>query len=210
MPWDSGPGESFYYREAMDVVGVGFHKTGTTTLDLALRELGYRVKGYTAGAAPLLAAKATDQILEMADGFDAVQDNPWPLLYREIDERYPHARFILTKRETGVWMDSVLSHFGGRSTPMREAIYGIGDPAVDPARYRARYEQHGRDVRAYFAERPGKLLVVDWGLGAGWTELCGFLDKPVPDVPFPHANPKQPAGMRSAKRVGRRLARLLR
>lgn len=191
----------------MDVVGVGFHKTGTTTLDLALRHLGYRVKGYTPDAAPLLQAGQYDRILAMADGFDAVQDNPWPLLYREIDERYPDARFVLTTRETGVWLASVLAHFGGQSTPMREAIYGVGDPAVDPAPFRARYEQHDRDVRAYFADRPGKLLVVDWSLGAGWGELCEFLEQPVPDLAFPHANARQPVWQRRAKRMGWRVVR---
>jgi hypothetical protein len=191
----------------MDVVGVGFHKTGTTTLDLALRHLGYRVKGYTPAAAPLLSQGAVDKILDMATGFDAVQDNPWPVLYREIDERFPAARFILTTRDPNAWLASVLNHFGGRSTPMRQAIYGIGDPAVDPVLFRARYERHERDVRAYFDGQPEKLLVVDWGLGAGWSDLCGFLKKPLPDVPFPHANAKQPAGLRRAKRMGVRLGR---
>ena len=33
---------------------------------------------------------------------------------------------------------------------------------------------------------PDRLL--EWSIDEGWEPLCGFLDKPVPDEPFPHAN----------------------
>ncbi|KAK5658671.1 hypothetical protein OQA88_2067 [Cercophora sp. LCS_1] len=33
---------------------------------------------------------------------------------------------------------------------------------------------------------PERLL--EWDISDGWGPLCAFLDKPVPDVPFPHAN----------------------
>lgn len=36
---------------------------------------------------------------------------------------------------------------------------------------------------------PGRRL--DWDLRDGWAPLCAFLGKPVPDVPFPRANPRE-------------------
>ena len=33
---------------------------------------------------------------------------------------------------------------------------------------------------------PERLL--EYRLGSGWEPLCTFLGKPIPDVPFPHAN----------------------
>lgn len=33
---------------------------------------------------------------------------------------------------------------------------------------------------------PDRLL--EWDISDGWEPLCKFLGKPVPDVPFPHAN----------------------
>lgn len=30
--------------------------------------------------------------------------------------------------------------------------------------------------------------LLEWEVGDGWEPLCKFLGKPVPDVPFPHAN----------------------
>lgn len=33
---------------------------------------------------------------------------------------------------------------------------------------------------------PERLL--EWSVQDGWEPLCNFLDKPVPDEPFPHVN----------------------
>ena len=45
--------------------------------------------------------------------------------------------------------------------------------------------EHERRVRAYFADRPDDLLVIDISAGEGWEALCPFLGVPVPDKPFP-------------------------
>jgi hypothetical protein len=33
-----------------------------------------------------------------------------------------------------------------------------------------------------------KERLLEWEIGDGWGPLCEFLGKPVPEVPFPHAN----------------------
>ena len=43
-------------------------------------------------------------------------------------------------------------------------------------------------LQALFRARPGDLLNVCWETGSGWQELCAFLGKPVPEIPFPHEN----------------------
>lgn len=49
------------------------------------------------------------------------------------------------------------------------------------------YEEQNQAIIAHFANRPGKLLVLDLPAGEGWYELVSFLGpKGVP--PFPHAN----------------------
>ena len=172
------------------VFGIGFHKTGTKSLAAALQRLGYRVTGSNAVHDPDIASRVLDLAFELAEQFDAFQDNPWPLLYREMDARYPGSHFILTTRPTDKWIRSVLHYFAGRSTPMREWIYGAGRgcPLTNEDIYIERYERHNREVRAYFHERPGDLLELAITEGEGWEKLCPFLGKPVPGVPFPHAN----------------------
>jgi hypothetical protein len=170
--------------------GVGFHKTGTSSLGRALEQLGYRVGGPFGVRDPAIAETAWPEAERRLMTVDAVQDNPWPLLYRELDEAHPGSRFVLTVRPTDEWWASVVGHFGGRSTPMREWIYGEGngDPVGHEALYRERYERHNAEVTARFADRPEVLLVLRLTEGEGWPELCGFLGRPVPDVPFPRVN----------------------
>lgn len=167
---------------------VGFHKTGTSSLAAALDALGYRVGGPFGVRDRDIGSHALDRALRRLERVDAVQDNPWPLLFRDLDERVPGSRFVLTVRDEDAWWSSVLTHFGGRSTPMREWVYGPGDPAGHEATYRRRYRRHNEEVEAHFERRPADLLVLRLDQGEGWSELCRFLGKDPPAAPFPHAN----------------------
>jgi hypothetical protein len=179
------------------VFGIGFHKTGTTTLGVALEQFGYRV---CHGAAPvraalghrrmldLLHAMDLDRIMTVATWFDAFEDNPWFVLYRDLDERFPGSKFILTTRDDDSWLDSSLRYYGGSESDLRSWIYGVGSPVGNEALYLERYRRHNREVRAHFVQRPADLLIVDWQLGQGWNELSTFLGLERPRVAFPHAN----------------------
>ncbi len=192
------PSAGEHYASALldtpKLFGVGFHKTGTSSLGRALERLGYRVGGPFGVRDPDIARTALAEAERRLTGVDAVQDNPWPLLFRELDARHPGSRFVLTVRPTEDWWASVLGHFGGRSTPMREWIYGEGhgDPVGHEAIYRERYEHHNAEVEAHFADRPEKLLVLRLTDGEGWDELCAFLGRPVPAEPFPRVNAAGP------------------
>ncbi len=118
------------------VFGIGFHKTGTTSLAEAMRMLGYRVTGPDWIHTSDIAGTVQRRALRRARKFDAVQDNPWPLLFRELDEAFPDSLFVLTVRETDEWLRSLLQHAGSESTPMRRWIYGVGSPVGHEDLYR--------------------------------------------------------------------------
>lgn len=170
---------------------IGFHKTGTSSLALALRELGYRVCFNLQWNDARIIRDMKRVCYPLTQQFDAFEDNPWPLLYRELYEWYPDARFILTIRDTDGWYRSALNWFGENDTLMRRHIYGddAGSPTGNEAIYRARYDKHNEDVRAFFADKPVQMLTMDVTKGHGWTELCDFLGLKAPDRPFPHAKP---------------------
>ena len=65
---------------------------------------------------------------KLANRFDAFQDNPWPILYKELDRQFPDSKFILTLRPSDEWIRSVVSVFGDEETAVREWIYGVGHP----------------------------------------------------------------------------------
>ena len=173
------------------VFGIGFHKTGTSSLGFALRKLGYSVTGPNT----IKDCKISDfntlwtSVSGLIDQFDAFQDNPWPLLFKELDAHAPESKFILTIRPTDEWIRSMVNHFGAKTSPMREWIYGVGSPRGHETEYVERYERHNRDVLEFFSDKPSCLLVMDFSAGDGWAELCAFLGRTrIPSRSFPHKN----------------------
>lgn len=190
---------------AAKVFGIGFHKTGTSSLAQALQILGYDVIGLTGGHDPDLARNALPMALALVPKHDAFVDNPWPVLFRELDDAFPGSRFILTERAPEDWIRSVVNHFGTHQTPMRKWIYGAGSPVGNEALYLQRYVAHNEAVKAHFAGRNRDFLHFPVPSGAGWSELCRFLGHDVPRLSFPHAN----ARLKMPERAGltRRLLR---
>jgi hypothetical protein len=170
------------------VFGIGFHKTATTSLAKALSYLGYRVTGPNWVDNRNIAQEVYEMAFDLANSFDAFQDNPWPILYKELDRKFPGSKFILTLRPSGQWIKSVVNHFDEKETPMREWIYGIGRPKGNEDVYIRRYERHNREVLEYFKDRSEQLLVLDITAGEGWTKLCPFLGEQIPAISFPCAN----------------------
>ena len=167
---------------------VGFHKTGTTSLAVALKKLGYRVTGSFGTKDADISEKVHRLAFEKALEYDAFQDNPWPILYQELDNKFPDSKFILTRRSSESWILSQVRDFGLAETPMRKWIYGVGCPEGNEDVFIARYERHNREVLAYFSDRGDDLLEFDLSGGDGWAKLCAFLGHDIPDQPFPHAN----------------------
>jgi len=168
---------------------IGFQKTGTTSLGLALEALGYRVCGPIGVTNPRIREIALGWALTKIPYYDAFQDNPWPLLYKELDYLSPGSKFILTMRRPRSWLRSMRKYFGNYESPAESWIYGEGiTPLKNPLKCLRRYNRHNRDVRRYFRDRPDDFLEIDFGKGHGWAELCDFLGHEVPDIPFPRSN----------------------
>jgi hypothetical protein len=191
------------------VFGIGFHKTGTTSLAKALRLLGYKVCGPFGVQDPDIRRNILSGALERANTHDAFQDNPWPLVFREMDRHFPGSKFILTMRTTDEWIRSVVSHFRKKPTEMRKFIYGelTGAPAGNEARYREVYDRHNEDVLAYFSERPGDLLVFRITEGEGWERLCPFLGIETLSNPFPKLKERATREKRNSAALPPRLPR---
>lgn len=167
---------------------IGFHKTGTTSMAIALRTLGYRVTGPNGAKDPEIEKNAISMAYDLALDFDAFQDNPWPILYKELDQKFPASKFILTLRDHESWIRSQVNHFGKKETPMRKWIYGIGCPEGNEDIYIERFKRHYEEVIEYFENRPQDLLILDLPNGDGWEKLCPFLNHDIPADSFPHAN----------------------
>jgi sulfotransferase family protein len=195
----------------MDVIGVGFGRTGTLSLKAALERTGF---GPCLHMVPLLddaersmllcAAADGDAVgLDKAfDGFRSSVDWPGTYFWRELTTRHPTAKVILTVRDSDGWYESAArtiyeaanSRRGEQLSPERAACMRMLDKLIwqgtfdgrfgDRADAIRRFEEHNAAVRAEIA--PERLL--EFRVGAGWEPLCEFLGVPVPAEPFPRLN----------------------
>ncbi|MBE9078318.1 hypothetical protein IQ241_13620 [Romeria aff. gracilis LEGE 07310] len=176
------------------VFGIGWAKTGTSTLGKCFEILGFDHQSQNLGLAKDLAKPDLSRIMALAQEKETFEDWPWIILYKELDQAFPGSRFILTQREPDQWIRSyknMLANQGGESEELNEIrriLYGLPFPQVSREAMIQRYRRHNDEVTDYFRDRSDSLLVVNWGKGDGWKELCEFLDKPIPAQPFPHTN----------------------
>jgi hypothetical protein len=175
------------------VFGIGLNKTGTTTLGQCLVHLGYRHLSCRKDLLQKYRQGDIQAIKTELDNYDSFEDWPYPLMYRELFEFYPDARFILTTRlDAAAWLRSLMAH-SLRSSPKeqcRSLAYGYEYPHGFEAEHLAIYDRHNAAVGTFFQHAGGenRLLKVCWERGDRWEQLCGFLGEPVPSTPFPRAN----------------------
>lgn len=167
---------------------IGWHKTGTTTMGIALLELGYTVLGCRLDMAKPLMSGDKETPIQLAGNFDALQDIPWAGLFKELDEAYPGSKFILTIRDEDSWMNSATKHFKDKFCLLHQYHYGVDVLIGNESIYRRKFRQHYEEVYRYFLNRPEDLLTIDFAIGEGWEKLCSFLDEPIPSKPFPYGN----------------------
>lgn len=170
------------------IFGIGMQRTGTSTMTQALEVLGYESEHFPAG---LWGNRSHPVLFEN----NAFFDNPIPIIYQELDERFPESKFILTIRDEDDWLQSCEHLFtekrgdfgfdkSERIKEMHHALYGTNH--FDAEVFRAAFRRHNREVKEYFSNRCDDLLIIDIGQEDKWTPLCSFLGADHPEQPFPH------------------------
>lgn len=164
----------------MKIFGVGLSRTGTSSLTIALRHLGYNI---IHGPQPFLLPGLKETIMNC----DGATDFPIAIQYKELDKLFPNSKFILTTRSLRSWLKSVeifLKYTGVHAhDSLRILLYG--DCNFNYKKYRNTFLKHNSEVIKYFKGRKN-FLIMDFSKGCGWNSLCKFLNKKIPKIPFPH------------------------
>jgi hypothetical protein len=137
----------------------------------------------------LISQNAVSTAIEIMRNFDAAQDGPWFMIYKELDAAFPGSKFILTTRHSLDWYRSCLSHFAGTTSEVRKWLYGSNhdDPSGHKEHWIKVKEMHEADVRAYFSSRACSFLEMDITAGDNWDKLAPFLGLNK-QGPFPKVN----------------------
>lgn len=204
-------------RMALQVIGAGFGRTGTTSLKAALEQLGFSKCHHmdevmTSRAQThywlALAERGVDSAGigwdEIFEGFLASCDWPSSTYWEELHHHYPEAKIILTVRDEQHWYDSCLGTIYAASflvptwitrmiPPLdrmgRMVIASVWD-GVFHGRFKDReyaIETYRAHVAYVKATAPPDKLLV-FEAKQGWEPLCQFLGVPVPEGGYPHLN----------------------
>lgn len=161
---------------------LGWLKTGTTSFGNAMRRLGFLHCGYDDDVfRRWYKNEQLARVLEYASRFESFDDLPWNKsdFLPQIDSAFPNSKYVLLLRDEQAWLSSYLrwTRKHGRTVD------------VDADKQLESFRVHNEIVTQYFADRePGVLLPMNIFEGDGYPKLCGFLNVPVVDEPFPHVN----------------------
>ncbi|MFP3968529.1 sulfotransferase [Actinomadura fulvescens] len=196
------------------MIGAGLARTGTVSLTAAVEELGFtpcfhmrKVMADPGTAQAWLRASRGEPAdwERIFDGYQASVGLPGARFWRELVERYPEAKVVLTVREPEQWYDSVrhtisdndLKPPAGQAEPHLAAMLEVIQELVHKGLFKGRlsdaeyamdvFNQHNAQVRS--AVPPDRLL--EYRVTDGWGPLCDFLGVPVPDAPFPRRNDRK-------------------
>jgi len=169
----------------MKIFCIGLNKTGTTSLHKAFQILGINSMHSTEFNRKLMGEiiAGKDDLLNQYDAFtesEAFRQN-WQLLAAKF--KRPDYKIIMTTRNLRDWINSRIVHVLHLRLTKPEHDWSEIDTVSDAKMY----ERHHMEVEAYFKTSP-RFLKIDITAGQGWDVLCPFLDKPIPQVPFPIEN----------------------
>jgi hypothetical protein len=197
----------------LDVIGVGFGRTGTFSLKAALETLGIGPCHHMLGMLerpeeiPLWRRAAQGRPLDWdvaLRGYRSCVDWPGARFWRELAAHYPEAKLILTVRDPQSWYESASATIHRAAmdpspapTPViaemrkmsREVVWDgqFGGRFTDAEHAKRVFIEHNEAVRREIA--PDRLLVFE--VAEGWEPLCAFLGVAVPDTPFPRSNDQE-------------------
>lgn len=193
----------------MQVIGAGFGRTGTMSMQAALEILGYRCyhmkevpeqPGHLQAWHEFVGGRAPIDWKALFESYEATVDFPACVYYQELLREFPGARVVLNVRDPDRWFDSFLTlqqttdrfrvfRFIPRARRFLNFVDLLLPKVFNDPRDRDRcievFNRHNRAVQEHVPQ--DRLLVFQ--VQEGWGPLCKFLGCEVPEgIPFPHLN----------------------
>ena len=183
---------------APKIFGIGLSRTGTSSLNKALKILGYHsIHWFNPHTNTLI----EDQDYLLFDGFTDISVS---YHFEKLYKTFPNARFIYTSRNMESWLRSIRVHYKDRrgirvpseltmydSTQRFQGLGGLVEMNLyaQHATWEAAFQHFQKRVFHFFKDKPSDRFL-DLGIceGEGWDKLCTFLERPVPTIPFPNNN----------------------
>ena len=205
----------------MKIIGAGYGRTGTKSLQIALEKLGFgkcyhmeELLRNPEGVNHWKDAMEGKEVMwdELFIGYESIVDFPGSMYYKELSEYYPDSKVILSLRDPERWYKSAYETiFGfdpGISFKMKMRlqsifnkkarnlikVFQLNDKSIWGKYFEGKFKdkdyaiqkfrQHIEEVKK---EIPSERLLVHEAK-EGWEPLCKFLNKEIPNKPYPRRN----------------------
>ncbi len=187
----------------LKVVGAGLGRTGTMSLKLALeRLLGkpcYHMSEVFSHPEhiPLWNAAIRGERIKWSEIFDryvAAVDWPASAFWLELSNLYPHSLVILSYRDPDSWWQSASSTIFPHKQSVSEGEWRTMVDELLMNKFTSDISNREACIQAFnqhneFVRNAGLgTRLLEWKASEGWEPLCGALDLPIPEEPFPYVN----------------------
>ena len=206
---------------SLKIIGAGFGRTGTKSLQLALETLGYG-KCYhmeelfrnPEGVEHWINAYNETPVNwnHLFKDYNSIVDFPGSMYYKELHTYYPDAKIILSVRDPESWYQSALKTiyafdpgpaikiklmlkmpFSSKARNLFKAIQ-LNDKSIWKKFFEGKFDDKNYAINKFKmhieavkqAIPKNQLLIFE--AKDGWKPLCEFLNKPIPETPFPSSN----------------------
>jgi hypothetical protein len=191
----------------MKVIGAGFGRSGTMSLQKALEILGFGPCYHMQ-----IALKRPWHLrffLRAWQGRPAdwkrffrnyVSTVDWPAcsFYRELSSTFPDAKIILNVRDPEKWYQSMMGSIWAIQPAFPwwfpKIVRKIHDEIIWKGNLKNSFPDRGKAIASYLdwidevkSHFPSEKLLV-YNVSEGWEPLCSYLNVPVPNESFPHLN----------------------
>lgn len=194
---------------------IGLNKTGTTSLAVMFKSLGYVIGDQVAGERLIrdYARRDFDRILELCDTAEVFQDIPFSLpgTYKVVYGKYPDAKYVLSERDsaeewyrsltrfhrnivndgkpvTAKHLEDYFYRWKGYLLESQKAAYGATEETLyDEELYKSCYLKHNAEVRSFFDGKDNFICVNLSSEDAG-RKLADFLSVSHAELRVPHEN----------------------
>lgn len=208
----------YQYADKPKVFGIGNNKTGTTSLEKAMKDLGFKGGNQSFAELNLMqswAKRDFEPIIDYCKTAEFFQDVPFskPFTFIALDQAYPKSKFILTVRDSPEQWYNSLTKFHAKlwgkdgRIPTKEDLQNAPyiykgwawnmnrlmsiTPENDPYNKEIliqSYIAHNNQVKEYFKHRSDNLLILNVSKPNAYKELCDFLNIKTEKADFPWEN----------------------
>jgi len=194
----------------LEVIGVGFGRTGTHSLGLALEKLGFgpcynigeiaKNTGHTKLWNDAIDGKSIDWN-HLFKAYKSSVEWPGAFFYRELVQHFSKAKVILTLREPKSWYESAsktifegLEISAHNPDPLKTERGSLNRRLILERTFKSRYHDkqfainiYKKHIQQVLEIVPGEKLL-QFDVREGWEPLCNFLQQSIPQESYPWLN----------------------